>query len=71
VSHPKSRWRTATTRCASLEDKIVESGYSDDFVMGFESDARWMMAALQERLAKFGLAIHEEKTRLLESQLLS
>jgi retron-type reverse transcriptase len=33
--------------------------YADDFVMGFESgvDARRMMAALKERLAKFGLAL--------------
>ena len=36
--------------------------------MGFEKtdDARRMMAALTERLAKFGLAIHDEKTRLIE-----
>jgi group II intron reverse transcriptase/maturase len=42
--------------------------YADDFVMGFESgvDARRMMAALKERLAKFGLALHEDKTRLIE-----
>jgi group II intron reverse transcriptase/maturase len=42
--------------------------YADDFVMGFESgvDARQMMAALKERLAKFGLALHEDKTRLIE-----
>ena len=33
--------------------------YADDFVMGFESglDARRMMAALKESLAKFGLAL--------------
>ena len=41
--------------------------YADDFVMGFEheSDARGMMAALKQRLSKFGLALHEDKTRLL------
>ena len=41
--------------------------YADDFVMGFEheSDARQMMAALKERMAGFGLALHEGKTRLL------
>jgi RNA-directed DNA polymerase len=42
--------------------------YADDFVMGFESeaDARRMLAALKERLATFGLALHEDKTRLIE-----
>jgi len=42
--------------------------YADDFVMGFESgiDARRMLADLKERLAKFGLALHEDKTRLIE-----
>ena len=42
--------------------------YADDFVMGFErvSDARRMMADLKERLARFGLALHEGKTRLVE-----
>jgi hypothetical protein len=35
--------------------------------MGFEheSDARGMWTALKERLAQFGLALHEDKTRLL------
>lgn len=42
--------------------------YADDFVMGFENaaDARRMLADLKERLAKFGLALHEDKTRLIE-----
>ena len=42
--------------------------YADDFVMGFESaaDARQMLADLKERLAKFGLTLHEDKTRLIE-----
>ena len=41
--------------------------YADDFVMAFESeaDARKMLAGLTERLVKFGLALHEEKTRLI------
>ena len=36
--------------------------------MGFENaaDARRMVADLKERLAKFGLALHEDKTRLIE-----
>jgi group II intron reverse transcriptase/maturase len=41
--------------------------YADDFVMGFENeaDARQMLAVLKERLARFGLALHEDKTRLI------
>ncbi len=41
--------------------------YADDFVLTFESyqDARRMKAALAERLAKFGLQLHEGKTRLI------
>jgi group II intron reverse transcriptase/maturase len=42
--------------------------YADDFVMGFEeqTDAERFLKELQERLAKFGLEVHPEKTRLLE-----
>lgn len=42
--------------------------YVDDFVMGFQyrSDARRFQAALKERLLKFGLELHEGKTRLIE-----
>src|SRR5260370_2504965 len=42
--------------------------YADDFVMGFESaiDARRMRVDLQQRLATFGLALHEDKTRLIQ-----
>jgi group II intron reverse transcriptase/maturase len=41
--------------------------YADDFVMGFqfEEDARAMHAAMAERLAKFGLELHADKTRVL------
>jgi RNA-directed DNA polymerase len=56
-------WRK---RQAKGEVTIVR--YADDFVIGFreESDARKCLAALGERLAKFGLALHPEKTRLIE-----
>jgi RNA-directed DNA polymerase len=48
--------------------RIVIVRYADDFVMGFEKevDAREMLPALGERLAKFGLALHADKTRLIE-----
>ena len=41
--------------------------YADDLVMGFEyeTDARAMRKALAERLAKFGLQLHPDKTRML------
>ena len=42
--------------------------YADDFVIGFEheSDAQACLAALGERLGKFDLKLHPEKTRLIE-----
>jgi hypothetical protein len=42
--------------------------YADDVFLGFESeaDALEMLQALKERLAKFGLALNEDKTRLIE-----
>src|SRR5215467_14723221 len=48
--------------------RVVIVRYADDFVMGFESetDVRRMRADLQQRLADFGLALHEDKTRLIE-----
>jgi len=42
--------------------------YADDFVIGFEheADARACLESLGERLGKFGLRLHPEKTRLIE-----
>jgi group II intron reverse transcriptase/maturase len=42
--------------------------YADDLVMGFqyERDALAMRAALAERLAKFSLELHPEKTRVIQ-----
>ena len=44
--------------------------YADDFIMGFthEEDARRVMAVLPQRLGKYGLAIHPDKTRLIAFQ---
>jgi group II intron reverse transcriptase/maturase len=41
--------------------------YADDIVMGFqyEQDVRAMRTAMAERLAKFGLELHPEKTRVI------
>ena len=48
--------------------EIIIVRYADDFVMGFErrSDAEGMLEELKRRLAKFNLALHPEKTRLME-----
>ena len=42
--------------------------FTDDFVMGFadESDARRVMAVLPKRFDKFGLAIHPDKTHMVD-----
>src|SRR6266436_4377638 len=41
--------------------------YCDDFIIGFEreEDARRVLAVLEKRLGRFGLALHPDKTRLL------
>jgi group II intron reverse transcriptase/maturase len=55
-------------RCQLGRGEIYIVRYADDFVMGFQlqSDAEQFQAGLKERLAKFGLKIHEGKTRLIE-----
>jgi len=47
---------------------VVVVRYADDFVIGFEShsEATACLEALRTRFAKFGLELHEGKTRLLE-----
>jgi RNA-directed DNA polymerase len=57
------QWRRRNAR-----GRVIIVRYCDDFVMGFqyEADARLMLVHLKERLAKFKLALHEKKTRLIE-----
>ncbi|MEC5325900.1 group II intron reverse transcriptase/maturase, partial [Aurantimonas sp. A3-2-R12] len=57
------QWRRRRER-----GRVTIVRYADDFVMGFEkeADAKEMLAVLKERLAKFGLQLHEDKTRLIE-----
>lgn len=57
------KWRS---RRARGEVHIVR--FADDFVLGFQyqSDARLFRIELEQRLAKFGLELHPEKTRLIE-----
>ena len=57
------RWRSHRTR-----GEVYIVRYCDDFVLGFQypSDARTFRVELAERLAKFGLELHPDKTRLIE-----
>jgi RNA-directed DNA polymerase len=47
---------------------VVVVRYADDFVIGFEShsEAQACLEELRTRFAKFGLKLHEGKTRLIE-----
>jgi len=58
-----NQWRR---KQASGEVIIVR--YADDMVIGFQyqSEAEHFLQELKERLAKFGLELHQEKTRLIE-----
>ena len=57
------RWR----RREATGDMIIVR-YADDFIVGFqhESDARRFLDEMRERLGKFALSLHPEKTRLIE-----
>lgn len=57
------QWRKREARGAMI---IVR--YADDFVVGFEhrEEAERFQGELKERMAKFSLELHEEKTRLIE-----
>ena len=47
---------------------VIVVRYADDLVVGFESraEAELFLKAFKERLAKFGLELNAEKTRLIE-----
>jgi RNA-directed DNA polymerase len=57
------RWRRRQAR-----GNVIVVRYADDFVVGFEhrEDAERFQTELSERLAKFGLELKAEKTRLIE-----
>jgi group II intron reverse transcriptase/maturase len=56
------RWRRKQAR-----GHVVVVRFADDFVVGFEhrEEAEQYLAELRERLGKFGLQLHPDKTRLL------
>ena len=57
------RWR----RQEATGDMVIVR-YADDFIVGFqhEADARRFLGAMHERLGKFALSLHPQKTRLIE-----
>jgi group II intron reverse transcriptase/maturase len=56
-------WRSRHAR-----GNVITVRFADDFVVGFEyeDDARRFLDELRGRLAKFGLELHPDKTRLIE-----
>jgi group II intron reverse transcriptase/maturase len=57
------QWRQRHAR-----GQVIAVRYADDSVFGFKSEqaARQFLAAMQDRLAKFGLTLNAKKTRLIE-----
>ena len=60
-------WAEAWRKKQARGDVIIVR-YADDAVLGFEyrEEAERFLEQLRERLAKFGLDLHPEKTRLIE-----
>ena len=60
-------WIEAWRKKAAVGEVIVVR-YADDLVVGFESrtEAERFLGEFRERLARFGLELHGEKTRLIE-----
>jgi group II intron reverse transcriptase/maturase len=58
-----NQWRKRESR-----DKVIVVRYADDIVVGFkrQADAMLFLTELRERVGKFSLALHPEKTRLIE-----
>jgi RNA-directed DNA polymerase len=57
------QWRRSKAR-----GDVVVVRFADDFVVGFEhrEDAERFLSELRERLGRFGVELHAEKTRLIE-----
>jgi group II intron reverse transcriptase/maturase len=58
-----NQWRSKNAR-----GDVIIVRYADDFVLGFQyqREAEQFLQALKERMEKFGLALHPDKTRLIE-----
>jgi RNA-directed DNA polymerase len=55
-------------RRTQAHGEVITVRFADDFIVGFEheEDARRFLDELHQRLAKFGLELHPDKTRLIE-----
>ncbi len=58
-----NKWRRS-----EAHGEVILVRYADDFVMGFQfrKEAERFLQELRDRLGKFGLEVHKEKTRLIE-----
>src|SRR4030095_16570130 len=58
----------AERRRRALTGDMIIVRYADDFIIGFqhEHEARRFLDEMRERLGKFALSLHPEKTRLIE-----
>jgi len=67
LHHVLDLWVEAWRQKVAKGDVIIVR-YADDAVLGFqhEDEAERFLAELRERLAKFGMKLHPEKTRLIE-----
>jgi group II intron reverse transcriptase/maturase len=67
LHHVLDLWVMAWQRKVARGDMIAVR-YADDAVLGFQhrEDAEKFLEQLQERVRKFGLELHPEKTRLIE-----
>ncbi len=65
--HAFDQWAHAWRRRQARGEVIIVR-YADDFVVGFEhrEDAERFHEELRERLSKFALELHPEKTRIIE-----
>jgi RNA-directed DNA polymerase len=63
LDHWVQRWRTRQAK-----GDVIIVRYADDFILGFEhrSEAEQFQEDLRQRMAKFGLEVHPDKTRLIE-----
>lgn len=59
---------TQQWRSRQAKGDVIVVRYADDFLVGFQSktEAEAFLVALRERLTRFGLELHPDKTRLIE-----